>query len=550
MLSLEEAKQKTPEELYFLLAETEKSLSEKNNLLDNHKEVIEEKTNLIAEKENLISQHELQIDQLRWRLNKLINDTYGKRSEKAEAVLQGSLFDEAGDIDPDEPVLDLETGADDDEIVVAEHKRKKTGRPALPTNLPRITKIYDLSDEEKQCSCGCKLVKIGEKKKEQLEFIPAQVRVIEHVRYQYACRGCEDTMKLADMPKQPIPKSIASPGLLSHVLVSKFQDHLPFYRQEYILGRMGIDLSRRSFCTWAQQCAELLKPLVEAMRSRMNAYDIGYSDETRVQVLKEPDRKAESKSYMWLFIGGDPDERCFVYQYSPSRGHQIPKAFWSDFNGYLHTDGFSAYQTLFKEGTIQGIHCLAHARRKFMDAAKQSKKPTLANWAVKQMAKLYKLEKRFTQENFSPQQIHETRQKKAKPILDKLKEWLDDQLPKVPPQHPIAEAIKYTLRFWDNLIRYIDDGRFEIDNNRTERGIKPFVIGRKNWMFHDSVSGAEAGAIIYSLIETCKAHKINAYLYLRYVLQEIPNGDKSKETYRSLLPFNIKPENLQWDPHS
>lgn len=534
MLSLEEVKQKTPEELYLLLSRSEESL-EKIQIT-------------IAEKDNLISSQTLEIDQLRFRLNKAIHDLFGKRSEKQADILQGCLFDEdaepAGEASTEEGTMD-----GNEDIIVPEHKRKKTGRPALPKELLRVTRTYDLTEEEKRCSCGCELVKIGEKKKEQLEFIPAQVRVIEHIRYQYACRGCEDTMKLATMPNQPIPKSIASPGLLAHVLVSKFQDHLPFYRQESILRRVGIDLSRRSFCTWAQQCAELLKPLTQSMQAIMRDYDIGYSDETGLQVLKESGRKAESKSYMWVFIGGEKAKRCFIYRYSPSRGHQIPKKFWSGFSGYLHTDGFSAYQTLFKDPSehIQGIHCFAHARRKFMDAKKQSKKAILANWAVKEIAKLYKLEKRFSQENFSPQQIYETRQKKAKPILDKIKKWLDDTLPKVPPKHPIGEAIKYSLRFWDGLIRYIDDGRFEIDNNRTERAVKPFVIGRKNWLFHDSVKGADAGAIIYSLIETCKAHKINAYLYLRYVLQELPNCDKSEETYQSLLPFNVDREKLKLD---
>lgn len=507
--------QKTPEELLFLL---------------------EEKELLLAEKDNQISQKDHKIDDLEWRLNKLLHETYGKRSEKQDLSHQGRLFDEAG--------KEVEETAPEDEVseaFITAHKRIFKGRPALSKNLPRLTKTYDLSDEEKICSCGCELVKIGEKTKEQLEFIPAQVRVIKHLRYQYACRECEETMRLADMPKQPIPKSIASPGLLAHVLVSKFQDHLPFYRQEQMLARSGIYLNRRSFCTWAQQCAELLKPLVQSMKLLMNAHDIGYSDETRLQVLKEPERKADSHSYMWLFIGGGESERSFVYQYAPSRSHQIPKDFWSEFSGFLHTDGYSAYQTLFNNDQIpiNGLHCWAHTRRKFLEAAKQSKKATLANWMIKEIAKLYHLEKTFKKQGYSPQHIFEQRQKKSKPILEKIKQWLDVNQPKVPPQHPIGKAMSYTLKFWGNLVRYIDDGRFEVDNNRTERGIKPFVIGRKNWLFHDSTSGAEAGAIIYSLIETCKEHKINPYFYLRYVLQVIPNSDKSEKTYRSLLPFNI-----------
>lgn len=518
MLTLDDIRKKTPDEILLLL----------------------------TEKDNALHQRDQEIDHLRFRLNKILIERYGKRSEKQAALYQGDLFNEQPLEDTSEKNKEVAIEKLCDDIIIPEHTRKKRGRPALPKDLPRVTRVYDLTEEEKQCACGCQMNKIGEKTREQLEFIPAQVRVIDHVRYQYACRRCEETMKLAVMPKQPIPKSIASSGLLSHVLVSKFSDHLPFYRQEHILNRMGVSLSRGSLCQWTQQCADILKPLVNIMRTIMIRHNIGYSDETALQVLKESGRKAESKSYMWLFIGGTEKERCFIYQYHPSRAHVIPKNFWNGFNGYLHTDGYSGYQTLFNDENtpIQGLHCWAHARRKFVDASKQSKKPILANWAIKHIAELYKFEKLFKKRGYSADQIYKQRQKKSKPILEKFRQWLNDKMPTVPPQHPIGEAMQYAHKFWHNLIRYIDDGLFEIDNNRTERSIKPFVIGRKNWLFHDSADGAEAGAIIYSLIETCKAHKVNAYLYLRYVLSEIPNSDKSDEIYRSLLPFNVDQSKL------
>lgn len=459
MLTLDEIRDKTPEEIHHIIATQfieqqthQETLTEKNNIINQ----------LETEKNNLINKHNHEIDQLRWRINKLLHDQYSKRSEKQMSPDQERLFDEAAETEALEAIK--ASVEEDDIITVPEHRRKKKGRPALAKDLPRVIRTYDLTDEEKRCSCGCELIKIGEKKKEQLEFIPAQVRVIEHVRYQYACRSCEEVMKLAQMPKQPIPKSIASPGLLSHLLVSKFQDHLPFYRQEHMLKRMGVVLNRNSFCTWTQQCAELLKPLIKAMQSIIVNYDIGYSDETRLQVLKEEGRKAESLSYMWLFIGGEAQRRCFIYQYHPSRAHTIPKAFWERFNGYLHTDGFSGYQTLFnaEDVSIKGLHCWAHARRKFIDAAKQSKNATLANWIIKQIADLYKLEKHFKKQNYSTQQVYEQRQKRAGPILNKIKSWLDDNIKQVPPKHPIGEAVSYALKFWNNLMRYIDDGRFEI----------------------------------------------------------------------------------------
>lgn len=528
MLALDDIRKKTPEEIHQLLIEQDA---------------------LLAEKNIKIHQQHHEIDHLRFRVNKMLHERYGKRSETQTALHQSDLFDEQ----PIEEALsetekNTSEKSQDSDITIPEHKRQKRGRPALPKDLPRVTRTYDLTEAEKRCGCGCLMDKIGEKTREQLEFIPAQVQVIDHVRYQYACRHCEAEMKLASMPKQAIPKSIASPGLLSHVLVSKFADHIPFYRQEGILNRMGVSLSRGSFCQWAQQCAELLQPMVESMQKIMIQHDVGYSDETRLQVLKEPGKKAESQSYMWLFIGGSKKERCFVYQYHSSRAHTIPKSFWSGFKGHLHTDGYSAYQTLFNDDNtpIKGLHCWAHLRRRFVDAAKQSKKSTLAHWAIKQIAELYKLEKQFKQQGYSAEQIYERRQKKSKPILHKIKKWLDEKTSSVPPKHPLGEAMQYGLKFWDNLVRYIDDGRFEIDNNRTERAIKPFVIGRKNWLFHESMQGAEAGAILYSLIETCKAHHLNAYLYLRYLLSEIPNSDKSEETYRSFLPFNIDQSKL-WE---
>lgn len=511
MLSLEEIKTKTAEELQQLL----------------------------LEKDKVVEQHIKENARLRHHLNMLLQQRFGKQSDKLDNPHQGYLFDEDR-----LPATEEVTPSEEDNafITVDKHQRKR-GRKPLPKELPRIQRVHDLSDEEKQCACGCQLTQIGDEKTEQLEFIPAQVRVIEHVQLKYACKTCEETIRLASKPKQPIPKSIATPGLLSHVLVSKFCDHLPFYRQENILQRMGIDIARASLCNWTLKCADLLTPLINIMQREMCAYDIGYADETTVQVLKETERPASSKSYMWLFAGGPPEKRSFIYQYDPSRSHAVAEAFWSGFKGYLHTDGYQGYQTLFAKSDINGVHCWAHARRKFVDIIKVTKKATLAQWAVKHIAKLYALEKQMKQGVYITDQIASFRQKKGKPLLEQFKRWCDEHLTTVPPESPIGKAIKYCLKYWDNLMRYIEDGRLDIDNNLSERAIKPFVMGRKAWLFHDNPKGAKAGAVIYSLIETCKAHKIEPYAYLKYVLTKIVDCE-SDEDYEKLLPFNVCPELL------
>jgi len=530
MLTTDEIKTKTPDEIQLVVA----------NLLA-------EKERINAERERQFAQKEEQLmdenARLRHQLNLLLHHRFGRKAEQQENPDQALLFDEADIVDENQS-QSIESA--DENITIAAYQRTKPGRKPLPKDLPRIRQEHDLPEAEKQCACGCSLTKISEVKSEQLEFIPAQARVIEHVRFKYACKQCEETIKIAPLPKQPIPKSIATSGLLSHVLISKFCDHLPFYRQERMMQRMGIDIDRATLCHWAQKCGVLLKPLIDQMHEEIKQYDIGYADETTLQVLKEKDRPAHSTSYMWLFIGGPPEKRSFIYQYDPSRRHEIAKTFWGDFNGYLHTDGYSGYQTLFNdpELNIRGVHCWAHARRKYIEVTKSCRKEGLAHKAVKQIAKLYALESKFKEQKLKPDVIYQARQKKSKPLLDRFKRWLDDNINHVPPKSPIGRAMSYSLKYWNNLTRYLEDGRLEIDNNRAERSIKPFVIGRKNWMFHDSVKGAEAGAIIYSLIETCKVHTVEPYAYFKYVLSNIVHCDQSADIEK-LLPYNIDPAILQ-----
>jgi len=317
----------------------------------------------ITLKDQNIKHKDLEIEKLTHRLNSLLSSRYQKSSEKDDSYQQ-EIFDEI-------PEEEAETTTEADEtITVPSHTRQKTGRKKLPAELPRKRIEYDLSEAEKICACGCALTRIGEETSEKLEIIPAQAYVTVHVRLKYACKPCESTVKLAPVPKQAIPKSIASPSLLAHTQVAKFCDHLPYYRQEGILQRSGIELGRATLCSWTMTCGELLLPLYKLLQAQIEDYDIAYADETPVQVLKEDGRSATSTSYMWLFIGGRPSMRSIVYHYHPTRSGEVPLDFLHHFKGYLHVDAYSGYHKVFESLPIIGVGCFAHARRKFYEITK------------------------------------------------------------------------------------------------------------------------------------------------------------------------------------
>lgn len=282
---------------------------------------------IIEKKDSIIHNQAIQIEALRHKLHLALSRTYSKKSEQASGQIE--LFDE---IECPVPEEEPET------TKVPAHTRTKPKRKPLPKDLPRVQVVHDLTDEEKNCDCGAAKACIGEDKSEQLEFIPAQVRVIENVRLKYACKACQSGVAIAPLPKQPIPKSMATAGLLAHVVVSKYADHLPLYRQEKILERMGIDIPRHTLCDWVMKTAEVLQPIVKCLQDNINQYDVAYADETPVQVLKHPNKPPTAKSYMWLYMGGPPDKFSVVYDYQSGRGGEHPKAFLQDFKGYLHSD--------------------------------------------------------------------------------------------------------------------------------------------------------------------------------------------------------------------
>lgn len=422
---------------------------------------------------------------------------------------------------------------------MATYSRKKSvGRKALPEELQRIPRVYDLPEAEKICACGCELTHIKDEKSEQLEIIPAKIYVIEHIRKKYACKQCEETIKTAKMPLLPIPRSIAASGLLSHVLISKFVDHLPLFRQEQILKRIGVDIPRATLSLWVIKCAELLLPLMKLLHDIILNYDIAYVDETTTQVIKEPNKGIQSKKYMWVFAGGPPDQFIFYYHYHHSRSHEIPLNFLADFKGYLHCDGFTGYDTLASTNpSIIQVGCLYHARRKFAEVIKITKaKEGVAVNVINLIAKIASVEEDI--KLLSPDKKYHKRLEKAKPLLDELHAYLIHYQPQIPPKSLLGKAVSYTLNQWPKLLIYLQDGRLENNNNRSERAIKPFVMGRKAWLFSNSIEGAQAGATIFSLVETCKYHGVEPYDYFRYVLNALPSCQTLSD-YEALLPFNI-----------
>jgi transposase len=494
--------------------------------------------------------YQAEIEYLQEQIRLLRNEVFGRSSEKSivQDPSQLLLFELPGDASSTDsaPVeVAIEVGA---------HKRKKRGRKPLPDHLPRVEIIHDLSDEDKICGCGKQKVCIGQEQCEKIDYIPAKVQVQRHIRLKYACKDCEGvdddgpTVAIAPAPVQLLPKSNATAGLLAHLIVSKFADALPFYRQQKIFARHGLDLPRATMSNWAIGAAEYCKPLIELLTGQVRSGPYINIDETTLQVLGEPGKSNTSKSYVWTYRGGDPQQPCVVYQYHPTRSGQVAIDFiGKDYHGYVQTDDFSGYSSRFEDKPhIVHMGCWAHSRRKFFDVVKVKTKhrgnrqnpSSLADEAIRQIRQLYEIEKQARNQSLEPDQVKALRQSRSKPILDQFKEWLDEKAPLVPPKSLLGKAIGYTLNNWSKLIVYINDGRLRIDNNLVENAIRPFVVGRKNFLFAGGPKGAEAGCIFYSLIETAKANGLEPFGYLRYLFERLPLID-NPDDYKKLLPQNL-----------
>ena len=472
----------------------------------------------------------------------------GRRAEKLseEDRRQLLLFNEAEEILLAQSTLQ----PPEQSVEVRAHSRRKSGRKPFPPEIPRVETIHDISEEEKGCACGQQMTRIGEESCEKLEVIPASIRVRRHVRPKYACHACEGSgdesraaVRIAPPPVQLLPKSIASPALVAYIVVGKFCDALPFYRQEKQFARIGVDLSRQDMANWSIAVFDRLRPLRELIRGEIAQGPLVQIDETTVQVMGEPGRPNTSKSYMWVFLGGSTGRPVVEYQYHPTRSGKIPLDALRGYEGFIQTDGYDGYEELGSQPGICHVGCWAHARRKFFEAKEVSKTKGSADVALASIDTLFKIERTLREQELSLEQFAQRRREQAEPVLEKLRQWLDERESQVPPSMTLGKAIAYARGQWPKLIRYLDSPLLGPDNNACERAIRPFVIGRKNWMISGSPAGAEASAAWYSLIETAKLNNIEPYLYLCYVLGRLPDSD-NPEDYRFLLPWSIPKESL------
>lgn len=484
--------------------------------------------------------HEAELRLLRHRL-------FGRRSEQLSPGedSQSTLFDEA------EMNQAAESGEKPEaSVTVATHTRAKPGRKPLPADLPREEVIHDIPEEEKICGCcGQPLQRIGEETSEKMDVVPAQLKVIRHVRPKYACKNCEGLedehpVKIAPMPPQIVDKGIATPGLLAYVLVSKFCDAIPFYRQETLFRRIGVELSRTDFCNWAIQAGRAADPLMQIFLDEIRAGPVAQMDETRLQVMKERDRADTTKSWMWVMRGGPPQAPVILYRYHPSREARIPLEYLSGFRGHLQTDGYDGYELVGSQPDVTHVGCFAHCRRKFDEAARAAGKGGSAHEALSHIAKLYHIERQLRAQDLNDEAFVQARKEQALPILDEFKGWLEKRSLQVPPSTHLGKALHYALGQWEKLVRYLDSPHLTPDTNAVENAIRPFVLGRKNWMFSGSPRGAHASATLYSLIQTAKANGIEPYRYLRYLFTMLPLA-KSREDYLALTPHHLDQADFQ-----
>ena len=454
-------------------------------------------------------------------------------NEAEQSALEG---DEGHDDTDEADAVDLpDTGLPDTE----KRDGKKPGRRPLPANLPRQRVEYDLADDQKACPCcSNQMHRMGELVTEQLH-IEVKAKVLQNARAKYACRHCDRTgintpIVIAPMPAQPLPGSIATASTLAFTLVHKYIDGTPLYRLAQAFERAGVPVSRGALGHWVIGSSEKhLHRLYDALRSRLWSQAIIHGDETTVQVLKEKGKEATSTSYMWAYRNGEDSEQPIVlFDYQPGRGQEHPQTFLGDYRGILMSDGYSAWRTL--KGATH-IGCMAHARRRFVEALKARKKPGgPPAQALKFFDQLYRIERQVRDENPDDGETQADYTRRFR-----LKAWLDAIAPKVVPDTKLGDAVSYTLHQWEYLTRYTEDGRMPIDNNLLERDIRIFATGRKSWLFSDTVDGAKASAIIYSLMLTCRACRIEPFAWLRHVLTELPQRPENADI-EDLLPFNFK----------
>ena len=489
---------------------------------------VQQKDQTIERIERQNKQYKLQNEQYKHELAILRRHQFARKSEILNAQ-QRSLLDDL--VEEDLAGIEEAIGKQSAPSSEAKPKQQPKRKP-LPAALPRTVITHE--PEDTLCSCGCQMKRIGEDISEKLDYVPGTFTVERHVRGKWVCEDCE-TLTQAPVPAQVIDKGVPAPGLLAQVLVAKYGDHLPLYRQEKIFARAGVEIPRSTLADWVGRCGVALQPLVDALRQRLHQQAVLHADETPVAMLK-PGHKKTHRAYVWAYTSTPFSElNTVVYDFAPNRSGKHARTFLQGWRGKLVCDDFAGYKASFSQG-ITEIGCMAHARRKFYDlhAANQSQ---IAAQALAQIARLYDIERQA--KDLDDRQRLQLRQEQAKPILDLWHRWLLGQRQKVPDGSATAKAIDYSLKRWSALIRYCEDGAVPIDNNRVENQIRPWALGRNNWLFAGSLRSGQRAANVMSLIQSAKINGLDPQAYLRDVLARLPTARHSD--LDDLLPHNWEP---------
>ncbi len=512
----------------------------------------DELNTLIAERDAAVTDRErlqgqlrtvtVERDLLQERVNAMLRKLFAAKSE-ARGTEQKDLFlNEAEALAPTATTPIAEEVAADD-VEVAGHIRKKRGRKPLDPNLPRDIIRHELPEPERVCTHdGSALVEIGVEISEQLDIIPQQVRVIQHQRVKYACPCCDQGIKVTPAPARIIPKGLLTESALAWVATSKYMDALPLYRQAALLGRFGGDLSRTTLAASMVRAGRAVQPIINLLRDHLLDADLVHADETVLQVLKEPGRAAQTKSYLWAQVSGTgPPIRLFSY--APGRGGTHAATLYAGIRPgtVLMTDGYEVYNGIAQTNGLTHLGCWAHCRRYFVEAEavipKVARGPDQpATQFIAAIGELYAVESRAR--DLSPEQRQQRRTEQSRPLLARIEGMLLQHLHAVVPNSLLGKALHYLSAQWPKLIRYVENGEWPIDNNLCENAIRPFVVGRRNWLFSDTVGGANASANLYSLIETCKANRIDPYGYLVGLFRALPFA-QTADDFEALLPWRL-----------
>ena len=502
-----------------------------NSNAKTEQEIIVEQQQIIESKSAVIEAQDRRIKMLEDYLRLAKQKQFGRSSEKHPG--QGEIFNEAESIIETTETENLEeTSATD------KKPHKKRGRKGFSKNIVREQIFIDLLPEEKEGAIDTFYSKV----KEELDIVPAKVRVLEYMQEKAVfVNDNQRQIKTATLPKHPIGKVMASIGLLAYIIVAKYMDGLPLYRLEGILKRYGGDVTRTSMASWIINLSLQCQPLIHVMRAHQLSGQIIQIDETRIQVHKELGYIATGNKYMWVTLGGPPDKPVVLFDYDPSRSHEVPLRLLDGYEGYLQSDGYRGYDTVSAKLKLIQLGCWDHCRRKFKEAQIAQQKigqgQSTADIALAKIGKLYEIERKI--KDFPTKKKFSHRQKKSLPILRDLKIWGDKNRDEFPKGSLMSKALVYMNNQWLKLIRYCDDGNLSISNILAENAIRPFVIGRKAWLFADTPKGAHASGVFYSLIETAKANGIEPYAYLYHIFKALPYAD-TVEKIEALLPWNMK----------